>query len=51
MIKIFFQLSNSVGMFQKFLSPFLIGKGFVKSYIIDNWKEIVGEEYYKNFNS
>ena len=48
MIKIFFQLSNSVGTFQKFLNLFFNRQGFVKSYIIDNWKEIVGEEYYKN---
>ena len=31
----------------KISKPFFNRQGFVKSYIIDNWKEIVGEEYYK----
>jgi len=31
----------------KLAKPFFNKQGFTKSYVIDNWKEIVGEKYYK----
>ena len=31
----------------KLTKPFFNKQGFTKSYVIDNWKEIVGEKYYK----
>ena len=46
--KNFFPTKQLSWYISKVSKPFFNRQGFVKSYIIDNWKEIVGEEYYKN---
>ena len=46
--KNFFPTKQLSWYISKISKPFFNRQGFVKSYIIDNWKEIVGEEYYKN---
>ena len=46
--KNFFPTKQLSWYISKISKPFFNKQGFVKSYIIDNWKEIVGEEYYKN---
>ena len=45
--KNFFPTKQLSWYISKVSKPFFNRQGFVKSYIIDNWKEIVGEEYYK----
>ena len=45
--KNFFPTKQLSWYISKISKPFFNKQGFVKSYIIDNWKEIVGEEYYK----
>ena len=46
--KNFFPTKQLSWYISKISKPFFNKQGFVKSYIIDNWKEIVGDEYYKN---
>ena len=46
--KNFFPTKQLSWYISKISKPFFNRQGFAKSYIIDNWKEIVGDEYYKN---
>ena len=46
--KNFFPTKQLSWYISKISKPFFNRQGFLKSYIIDNWKEIVGKEYYKN---
>ncbi|MEC9414102.1 MAG: DUF721 domain-containing protein [Pseudomonadota bacterium] len=45
--KNFFQTKQLGWYVSKIAKPFFNRQGFVKGYIIDNWEEIVGENYYK----
>ena len=45
--KNFFATKQLGWYISKISKPFFNRQGFIKSYIIDNWKEIVGETYYQ----
>ena len=45
--KNFFATKQLGWYISKISKPFFNRQGFIKSYIIDNWKEIVGESYYQ----